>query len=341
MFHRLHRKFAREYGISLLELGRHGICHIAFIENGFARPGELVAAGDSHTCSYGAFNVAARGLGPDEMPYVLANGKLWFKVPETIRFELLGKLSPMVYAKDIILYVAGKFGTDVALSKSVEFVGETAKALPLSGRITIANMGIEIGAKFAIFEADEKTIKYVEEHTSDSFEPVKSDLDAHFSATYTVDVSNIGPMVACPYLVSNVKPIEEVEGITIQQFFIGSCTNGMIEDLRVAAMILNEKKVHPDSRLIIIPASTQIYLQALKEGLIEIFIESGAMVEGPACGLCGGDKGLLGKGERGLYSNNRNFKGRHGRGAEVYLASPATVAASAIKGKITDPRIFL
>jgi 3-isopropylmalate/(R)-2-methylmalate dehydratase large subunit len=339
--HVIARKFAKEYGIELLELGRHGICHISFIEKGFARPGELVAAGDSHTCSYGAFNTAARGLGPDEMPYLLANGKIWFKVPDTIRCELIGELSPMVSAKDIILYIAGKLGTDVALYKSIEFVGNGAKSLSLSGRITIANMGVEIGAKFAIFEADEKTINYVKERTNDLFEPVKSDIDANFSATYTIDISKVKPVVACPYLVSNVRPVEKVEGITIQQCFIGSCTNGMIEDLRVAARILKNNKVYPNTRLIIVPASTQIYLQALKEGLIEIFIESGAMVEGPACALCGGDKGLLGKGEKGLYTNNRNFKGRHGKGAEVYLGSPATVAASAINGRITDPRKYL
>jgi 3-isopropylmalate/(R)-2-methylmalate dehydratase large subunit len=334
------RKFAKKYGIKLAEVGRHGICHTYFVENGYARPGELVAAGDSHSCTYGAFNVASRGLGIDEMSYVLAKGMTWFKVPETVRFVLEGRLPSMSSAKDIILYIAGRYGTDVALYKSAEFVGEAAQALPLSGRITIANMGIEIGAKFAIFEADQKTIDYVRARTDEPFEPVKSDEDAHFSAIYNIDVSKIGPQVACPFSVSNVKAVEEVQGLPIHQCFIGSCTNGSLDDLRVAARILKNNDVHPDTRLIVIPASMQIYKQALKEGLIEIFVDAGAMVEGPTCGLCGGDRGVLGNGERGLYSNNRNFKGRQGKGAEVYLASPATVAASAIKGCITDPRIY-
>lgn len=338
--HVLTRKFAKEYGIKLGEIGRHGVCHTYFIENGYARPGELVVGEDSHTCTYGAFNVAARGLGIDEMAYVLATGKTWFKVPETIRFILTGKLPVMSYAKDIILYIAGKYGTDVALYKSAEFVGEAAEALPLSGRITIANMGIEIGAKFAIFEADEKTVEYVRTHTDEPFMPVTSDEDANFFAVYNIDVSQIGPQIACPFSISNVKPVEEIEGLPIQQFFIGSCTNGSIDDLRVAAKILKGQKVSPESRLIVIPTSMKIYEQALREGLVDIFIAAGAMVEGPTCGLCAGDRGILGKGERGLYSNNRNFKGRQGKEAEVYLASPATVAASAINGKITDPRKY-
>ncbi|ATW25861.1 3-isopropylmalate dehydratase large subunit [Candidatus Formimonas warabiya] len=338
--HVIARKFAKEYSVKFGEIGRHGICHTYFIENGYARPGELVVGEDSHTCTYGAFNVAARGLGPDEMSYVLATGKTWFKVPETIRFVLNGKLPSMSYAKDMILHIAGKYGTDVALYKSVEFVGEAAHALPLSGRMTIANMGIEIGAKFAIFEADEKTLEYVKARTDEAFVPVTSDEDADFSAIYTIDVSKIGPQIACPFSVSNVKPVEEVEGQVIQQFFIGSCTNGGLDDLRVAAKILKGQKVFPESRLIVIPTSMKIYEQALSEGLLNIFIKAGAMVEGPTCGLCAGDRGILGKGETGLYSNNRNFKGRQGKEAEVYLASPATVAASAIHGKITDPRKY-
>lgn len=335
------RIFAKEYGIkNFFEIGRHGICHTLFMENGFARPGELVAACDSHTCTYGAFNVASRGLGIDDMIHVLVKGELWFRVPETIRFELKGKMPPLTFAKDIVLSIAGTYGADVALYKSIEFVGEIAESLPLSGRITISNMGIELGAKFALFEADEKTIKYVKARTNEPFKIVKSDSDAKFSASYSVDVSKLGPQIACPHLVSNVKPVEEVEGIDIQQCFIGSCTNGSIEDLRVAAKFLQNKKVYSDTRLIIIPASMKIYLQALKEGLLEIFVEAGAMVEGPSCGPCGGgSKGLLGKGEKCLSSSNRNFKGRQGSPeAEVFLASPATVAASAVTGKITDPR---
>jgi 3-isopropylmalate/(R)-2-methylmalate dehydratase large subunit len=335
------RQLAKEYSIkNFYEMGRHGVCHTLFIEKGFARPGELVAAHDSHTCTYGGLNVASRGIGAIEMIHVLVKGTLWFKVPETIRFELVGTLPDLTFAKDIVLYIAGKYGTDVGLYKSIEFVGEAAEQLSIWSRVTISNMGIELGAKFALFEADEKTIQYVKERTDEPFEPVKSDSDANFSASYSIDISSLGPQVACPHDISNVKPVEEIEGLPINQCFIGSCTNGSIEDLRVACNFIKGRKVHPETRLIVIPGSMEIYLQALREGLLEAFIEAGAIVDGPTCGPCGGGgKGLLGKGERGISSTNRNFKGRQGSpDAEVYLASPATVAASAVAGKITDPR---
>ncbi|TCL38861.1 3-isopropylmalate/(R)-2-methylmalate dehydratase large subunit [Anaerospora hongkongensis] len=338
------RKFAQKYGIkNFYEIGRHGVCHVLFVEEGFARPGELVVAHDSHTTTYGALNVAARGIGPIESLYVLKHGKLWFKVPESVKIVVDGVWPAGVYSKDLVLYIAGKYGTDVGLYKSLEFVGPAIDALSLEARQTIANMGIELGAKFALFEADELTINYVKGKANDPFTPVKSDPDAKYSQVINIRVEDIEPYVACPHNMDNSVPVSNVEGTAIDQAFIGSCTNGRIEDLRIAAGILKGQKVADRARLIVIPASMQIYKQALKEGLLEIFIDAGAIVDGPTCGPCAGSgKGVLGDGERCISSTNRNFKGRMGSpDSGVYLASPATVAASAITGYITDPRPFL
>lgn len=335
------RDFARKYGIkNFYEIGSHGICHQLFVEEGFARPGELVAANDSHTTAYGALNVASRGIGPVEMVYVLKHGKLWFKVPETIRFEIDGRLPPGVFSKDLVLYIAGKYGADVALNKSAEFVGTAVEAMSLESRLTIATMGVDLGAKFLIFEADEKVVKYLEDKAGDPYSPVTSDGDAGFSRVVKIDAGQLEPYVACPHDLSNSVPVKEVTGVALNQAFLGSCTNGRIEDLRVAAAILKGGKIARGVRMIVIPASMKVYRQALREGLIEIFLDAGAMVDGPTCGPCGGGgKGVLGSGERCISSTNRNFRGRMGSpDSEVYLSSPATVAASAVAGQITDPR---
>lgn len=335
------RQFCKEQGITnFYEVGRHGICHTLFIEQGFARPGELVAACDSHTCTYGALNVAARGLGVDDMVYLLATGQTWFRVPETIKFYLKNKLPVWSSAKDIVLYIGGKYGADIALYKSIEYTGPAAHDLSIWGRVTIANMGIDLGAKFALFEADEKTNAFLKGIVSDTYYPVSSDSDAKYLAEYEIDVSKIGPQVVCPHSLANTKPIEEVEGIPIQQCFIGSCNNGSIEDLRVAASILKGRKVHADTRLIVIPGSMAVYRQALKEGILEVLLDAGADIEGPTCGPCNGSsKGLLGAGERAVSTTNRNNRGRQGnKDSEVYLVSPAVAAATAVEGKLADPR---
>ena len=335
------RKFVEEYGIpNFYEVGRGGICHTLFIEEGFARPGELVAACDSHTCTYGAFNVASRGLGIDDMIYVLAKGETWFRVPETVRFHLKGRLPDRTSAKDIILHIAGTYGNDCALYKSIEFLGEGAADLSLWSRVTMSNMGIDLGAKFALFEADEKTTDYVKERTNEPFTPVASDLDASVWAEHEIDLTKLEPLVACPYLLSNVKPAAELADISVQQCFLGSCNSGSIEDFRVAASYLKGKKAHPKTRLIVIPGSMAVYRQMLQEGILEILLEAGAAIESPTCGPCNGScKGLLGHGERALSTTNRNNKGRQGsKTSETYLASMDVVAASAVTGKITDPR---
>jgi 3-isopropylmalate/(R)-2-methylmalate dehydratase large subunit len=268
------------------------------------------------------------------------NGEIWFRVPETIRFEIAGKLPPRVMGKDVILKIAGDYGTDIALYKSAEFVGPAVKEMTLADRWAIANMGVEIGAKFAIFEADEKTFDFLKGRTEETFTPVKSDHDASFEQTYQLDVTSLEPMVAYPHVVSNVRPVSEVETLPIDQAFVGSCTGGRFEDLAVAAEIVKGKKVHPQVRMIIIPASMEVYKKSLEAGLLSTFIDAGAIICGPACGPCNGSNlGVLAAGERCISASNRNFRGRMGSPeSEVYLASPATVAASAITGVITDPR---
>ncbi len=335
------RAFVEEYGIKhFYEVGRGGICHTLFIEQGFARPGELVAACDSHTCTYGALNVASRGLGIDDMIYVLAKGETWFRVPETIRFHLKGRLPERTSAKDIILHIAGTYGNDCALYKSIEFLGEGAADLNLWSRVTMSNMGIDLGAKFALFEADEKTISYVKARTDEPFTPVESDRDAAVWAEHEIDLAKLEPLVACPYALSNVKPAGELKDVSVQQCFLGSCNSGSIDDFRIAARYLKGKKVHPKTRLIVIPGSMAVYRQMLQEGILEILLDAGAAIESPTCGPCNGScKGLLGHGERALSTTNRNNKGRQGsKTSETYLASMDTVAASAVTGKITDPR---
>ncbi len=335
------RKFVEEYGITYwYDVGRGGICHQVMPEKGHALPGTIVVGTDSHTTSYGAFNVAATCIPGGEAYWVVAKGEIWFRVPETIRFEIAGELPPRILGKDVILKIAGDQGTDFALYKSIEFVGSAVEKMSLSSRWAMANMGVEVGAKFAIFEADRKTLDFLKGRTREPFTPVKSDPDAAFEKIYHLDVSDLPPQVACPHDVGNVRSVSEITNVPVDQGFIGSCTGGRLEDLTVAAEILKGKKVHPRVRLVVIPASMEVYADALRSGVLETFVAANAVVCGPSCGPCSNAHlGVIAAGERCIASSNRNFKGRMGSPeAEVYLASPATVAASAITGFITDPR---
>ena len=311
-------------------------------ERGFVRPGELIAMVDSHSTTYGAFNAASCAIYMDAV-YVLIKGELWFKVPETIKFNITGALPGWCTGKDIILRVAGLYGTDVALYKAIEFTGPVIKDLSLPGRWTICNMAAELGAKFAIMEADEKVYDFLKGRTDKPFTPVSPDPDAQYSAVYDVDVTGLSPQVACPHDPSNVKNVEDCRGIKFDQALIGSCTNGRLEDFETAARILKGRKVHPDVRLLIIPASMEVWRAAMQAGYFDILTEAGALICHPTCGPCAGQHlGVLASGERCLSTTNRNFQGRMGSPqSEVYLASPATVAASAITGEITDPRPYL
>jgi len=320
--------------------GRNGVCHQLMIEEGFVAPGRIIVGADSHTCSYGAFGAFATGIGSTEAAGVFATGEIWFKVPETQHFKVRGKLQEGVMGKDLILTIIGDIGVSGSLYKAQEFSGEAISEMSLSDRITICNMAVEAGAKVGLMEPDEKVFEYLRGGVRGDYQPVYS--DGVYEEEYEYDASEIVPVVAEPHLPENVKPAEEVD-IEIDQAYLGSCTNGRLEDLRIAARILKGRKVHPDVRMIVVPASKRVYESALKEGLIDIFLEADAYVAGWTCGACiGGYMGVLGKGERCISSTNRNFIGRMGHPeSEVYLASPATVAASAIEGRITDPRRYL
>jgi 3-isopropylmalate/(R)-2-methylmalate dehydratase large subunit len=342
------RKLVKEQGIkNFFEIGRHGILHEIFPEYGYVSPGDLIAMIDSHSTSYGCFNVASCAIF-EESAYVLARGKLWFRVPASIKFMLTGEYpgpEKFVVGKDIILHILGEYGTEVGSYKSVEFHGPAVNQMSMASRFTIANMGVEIGAKFAIFPCDDKTLEYLKGKMKRPARPVSPDADANYEAIYDVDVTDIPPYVARPHDPGNSVPVTEVEPerIKVDQAFIGSCTNGRMEDFRMAARILKGKKVHPDTRLIATPASQAIWQECLNEGIWDIFAEAGALVTHSTCGVCfGGHLGLLGNGEVSISSTNRNFQGRQGSPkAFIYLANPATVAASAVEGYITDPRRFL
>jgi 3-isopropylmalate/(R)-2-methylmalate dehydratase large subunit len=342
--HKIMRTFAREQNIAYLyDVGDGGICHQVMVERGHVRPGELIVGADSHTCTYGALGAFATGIGSTEMAAVFATGKIWLKVPSTIKINVTGKFRKFVTPKDLILNIIGKIGADGAIYKAIEFTGPTISEMSISGRLTLCNMTVEMGAKTGIIEPDEKTIQYVRARTNKPFNIFRSDLDAEYERTLEFNVDNLEPMVACPHSVDNVKPVKDVEGIEIDQAFLGSCTNGRLEDLELAAKILRGKRVKKGVRMLVTPASSEVYLQALKMGLLEVFIKAGAYVCNPTCGACfGGHMGLLAAGEVCISSSNRNFVGRMGSPeAKIYLASPATVAASAIEGKITDPRRFV
>lgn len=335
------RKFVKDFGITeFYDVGKGGVCHQLMPEKGHALPGTLVAGMDSHTTSYGAFNCAATAIQYPEACYLAAKGEIWFRVPETIRYEITGKLSPMIFGKDVILKIASDQGTDFAIYKSIEFVGEAIEQMSLADRWTMANMGVEVGAKFALFEADQKTLDFLNGRAKESFTPVKSDADSVFEQTIRLDVSDLEPQVAFPHEISNVRPVSSAGRVPVNQAFLGSCTGGRMEDLEAAASVMGKRKVHPDVRMIVIPASAEIFNNTLKNGLLQRFSEAGAFVAGPSCGPCGGGSmGVLGAGERCISTTNRNFKGRMGSiESEVYLASAATVAAAAVTGFITDPR---
>jgi len=334
------RLFSREMGLAdFFEVGRVGIEHILLPELGLIKPGDLVVGADSHTCSAGALGAFASGVGSTDMAAAMAKGELWFRVPETIRFLYHGKPGPWISGKDLILYTIGQIGVEGANYKAMEFSGSAINALSLDDRFTMANMAIEAGGKNGIFHVDEKTLEFLKSRAKGQFEVVASDPDAHYSKTYEYDAEKISFQVALPHSPGNVKPVTEIGKIEIDQVVIGCCTNGRIEDLRAAARLLKGRETSPRVRTIIIPGSQEIYLQALQEGLIEIFIRAKAAVSLPTCGPCfGGHMGILAQGERALSTTNRNFLGRMGdKTSEVYLASPAVAAATAIRGHISTP----
>ncbi|OHB98037.1 MAG: 3-isopropylmalate dehydratase large subunit [Planctomycetes bacterium RIFCSPLOWO2_12_38_17] len=321
------------------EIGRMGIEHALLPEKGIVAPGDLVIGADSHTCTYGALGAFSTGIGSTDLAACFATGKVWLKVPETIRFVYNGKVRNWTSGKDLILYTIGKIGVDGALYRVMEFTGSAIANLPMDDRFTMCNMAIEAGAKNGIISPDKYTEEYIKGRVTKKYKNYQSDPDCKYAKTYEFNADKISPQVALPSLPENTKPVAEVSGIKIDQVVIGSCTNGRISDLRIAAQILKGKKVHPSIRLIVIPATQEIYKQAVKEGIVEIFIDAEAVVSTPTCGPClGGHMGILAEGERALSTTNRNFVGRMGHPkSEIYLCSPAVAAASAITGEITPP----
>lgn len=337
---KLVREFARSMGVeNYFEIGQMGIEHALIPEKGLAVPGDLIIGADSHTCTYGALGAFSTGIGSTDMAVGMATGKAWFKVPEAVKIVLTGKMGQWVSGKDVILHIIGRIGVDGALYQSMEYCGEGVGNLSMDDRFTISNMAIEAGAKNGIFEVDARTLEYVSEHSDRTPVIYKADPDAEYARVLEIDLGTIRPTVAFPHLPENARTIDDVGEVKIDQAVIGSCTNGRLEDLRAAAKVFKGNKVAPGVRAIVFPATQQIYLQAMKEGLLEIFIEAGAAVSTPTCGPClGGHMGVLAKGERAIATTNRNFVGRMGHPeSEVYLASPAVAAASAITGKISSP----
>ena len=338
------REFACRHEISnYFDVGDMGIEHALLPEKGLVVAGDAVIGADSHTCTYGALGAFSTGVGSTDMAAGMVTGKAWFKVPSAIRFELVGKPSKWVSGKDVILHIIGMIGVDGALYRSMEFTGEGIKNLSMDDRFTICNMAIEAGGKNGIFPVDETALQYMKEHSKREFTVYEADEDAEYDETYVIDLSRLKPTVSFPHLPSNTRTIDQVGEVKIDQAVIGSCTNGRIDDIRAASEILKGKKVAKGVRCIVIPATQAIYLQAMREGLLEIFIEAGAVVSTPTCGPClGGYMGILAAGERCISTTNRNFVGRMGHvDSEVYLASPAVAAASAVAGKITAPEAVM
>ncbi len=336
------RNFAKKYGAVLSESGE-GVCHQRLIES-FINPGEVLLGADSHTCTSGALGAFATGVGSTDIAVVMALGKTWLKVPSTYKIILEGSFPKGVYAKDLILYLIGLIGADGATYKALEFTGSGAKKLTMAERFTISNMAVEAGSKAGLFETDEKTLEYLKENgRGDKFKEIKADVDAKYEKIININLNELKPTISCPHTVDNTKTIDEMEKIEIDQVYIGTCTNGRIEDLRIAAEILRGKKVKKSVRLIVSPASRKVFLQALEEGLIKTFVEAGAAIVTSGCGACVGvHAGILGDGEVCLATQNRNFKGRMGNTEGfIYLSSPATAAYSAIKGYIADVREVL
>ncbi len=338
--HQKIREHVARLGIGAFYDAGRGICHQLLPEQGHIRPGELVVGTDSHTTTYGALGAGGTGIGTSDMVYTLATGRLWFRVPETIRFEMTGQLMSGVSWKDVILHLAGRFGSDGAQYRAMEFAGPAVAGADMSSRLTVSNMALEMGAKFGLFAADEVTDAYLRDHGGAGTEPFQPDPDATYEAVHEITLSDLEPQVALPHEVDRVSPVVEVEGITINQAFIGSCTNGRIEDMRAAAEALAGKHIADGVRLLVAPASQAVLGEALETGVAASLVEAGASILAPGCGPCfGGHGGLLAPGERCIGTHNRNFIGRMGSAqAEIYLASPATVAASALTGHITDPR---
>ncbi|NPB02759.1 MAG: 3-isopropylmalate dehydratase large subunit, partial [Methanopyri archaeon] len=335
--HRMMREFVKEQGIEHFYDVREGVCHQVLPEKGHVRPGDVIVGADSHTCTHGALGAFATGIGSTDMAAVFATGKLWFRVPETYKVTVTGEPPEGVLSKDVILKITGEIGADGANYMAIEFHGDYVERASVSDRMCMCNMAIEMGAKTGLVPPDEKTLEYVSERAGTTGRPVEPDPDARYEAELELDVSDLEPQVAKPYSPDNVAPVSEVEGTAIDQVFIGSCTNGRYEDLEVAARILDGERVHDDVRLIVIPASREVYSRALRSGILETLHDAGALICPPTCGPClGGHMGVLAKGERCVATSNRNFPGRMGhRESEVYLASPATAAASAIEGEIT------
>ncbi len=333
------RELARKLGVKHFYDIFSGVCHQIMVEKGHVLPGQLIVGADSHTTTYGALNAASTGIGASEMAYVLGTGELWFMVPETIKFDIQGQLPPMVTSKDVILFIAGKYSTEVAQYKAIEWAGTAVDQMGMDARLTMGNMSVELGAKFGLFKADEKTIAYLKARTDKSIEPVDPDPDAVYAQTYVIDASKLEPQVALPHNVGNVKGVSQAGDITIDQAVIASCCHGRIEDLEIAARIVKGKKIPKTVRFFVAPASWDQYKEALNKGIIATLIDAGVMIGNPSCGFCTGYQGVLAEGESCVAATPRNFKGRMGSpDAKIYLASAATVAASALKGKIVDPR---
>lgn len=339
-----HCKLVREFAhckevTNYFEVGQMGIEHCLLPEKGLVVPGDVVIGADSHTCTYGALGAFSTGVGSTDMAVGMARGVAWFKVPSALKFVLKNKPAKWVSGKDIILHIIGMIGVDGALYKSMEFAGDGLQYLTMDDRFTIANMAIEAGGKNGIFPVDDKTIEYVKEHSNKEWTKFEADEDAEYDAVHEIDLSKLRPTIAFPHLPENTKTVDEAKGLEMDQVVIGSCTNGRISDMRIAAQVLKGKKINPNIRAIILPGTQKVWLQCVEEGLAQIFVEAGCVFSTPTCGPClGGHMGILAKGERALSTTNRNFIGRMGHPeSEVYLASPAVAAASAITGKITDP----
>ncbi|MGQ9787748.1 MAG: 3-isopropylmalate dehydratase large subunit [Candidatus Hadarchaeaceae archaeon] len=340
--HTLMRKFAAEHGIKLFDVGE-GICHQIMPEKGYVLPGRVIVGADSHTCTYGAFGAFSTGIGSTELAAVMVSGKLWFRVPESIRCLVNGLMPEGVLPKDVILHILGLIGADGATYKAIEFSGDAVAGMSISGRMTLCNMVVEMGAKNGIVEPDGKVRDFLSGRVRAEGEYLWSDPNAEYSEVFEISAEELEPMAACPSSVDNVKPVKYVEGIEVDQVFLGSCTNGRLEDLLDAAKILKGRKVRDGVRMLVIPASREVYLEAMKIGLLQILVEAGCSIYGPGCGPCpGGHLGVLGQGEVCVSTSNRNFVGRMGsKESQIYLVSPLTAAASAITGELTDPRRFL
>jgi len=334
------REFVRQFKLPHFYDVNKGICHQVLAEEGFVLPGTIMVGSDSHTTTYGAFGAFGTGIGRSEMAVIFATGKIWFRVPESIKITVKGKLPEGIASKDLILHIIGDLGADGALYKSVEFYGETIESLSIGSRMTIANMTIEMGGKNGFIPPDDKTLEWLKPRARKPFEVVLADPDAKYEQKLEYDVSSLEPQVACPHTVDNVKPVSEVEGTKVHQAFLGSCVNGRLEDIAAAAKLIKGKKVHPEVRFLVFPASMNVYREAMREGYLDTLVEAGAVIMNPGCGPClGAHEGILAPGEVCVASSNRNFKGRMGsRDAEIYLGSPATVAAAAVAGKLIDHR---